>query len=153
MLQRIQTVYLLLALILTTVCLCLPVGAFVPEGMGTDAVMYNLWTVTPNGGHDLSVCPLFSLLVLTCPICLFAIFAYNKRILQSRLCVLCILLDIAWIAFYAYKGFFAVEEGMAFKMAIAAGLPGVCIILYALARRGILKDERLVRESNTFRIR
>ena len=153
MLQRIQTVYLLLALILTVICLCLPVGFFVPDGMGASAVMNNLWVNTPNGGNDFSVWPLFAFLVVTCPVCLFSIFLYSNRPLQSRLCVLCILLNIAWLAFYAYKGFFSVEEGMHFKMAFAAVLPVVSIILYALARKGILKDERLVKESESFRIR
>ena len=49
MIQRIQTVYLALAFILTAVCLSLPVGVFSPEGMGTDTVMFNLWKVTPEG--------------------------------------------------------------------------------------------------------
>ena len=151
MLQRIQSVYLALALILTVVCLCLPIGTFVPEGMGGNAVMNNLWISNANGGHDFSVWPLFCLLVVTCPVCLYCIFAYNNRPLQSRLCIGCILLDILWVAFYAYKGFVEGQEGAAFKVEFAAALPVVCIILYALARRGVLHDERLVRESDRIR--
>ena len=47
MIQRIQTVYLLLALVLTVVCLCMPVGVFHTPEMGGDVEMYNLWTLSP----------------------------------------------------------------------------------------------------------
>ena len=45
MIQRKQTLYLLLALIITVICLCLPVATLVPQGMGVDMPMYNLWVV------------------------------------------------------------------------------------------------------------
>ena len=65
MIQRKQTVFLLLALIVTLVCLCLPVGKFVPQTMGVDMPMYNLWLVDGNGGHDFSVWPTFAILLIT----------------------------------------------------------------------------------------
>ena len=34
MIQRIQTLYMLVAVIVTSVCLCIPVGAIEPLGMG-----------------------------------------------------------------------------------------------------------------------
>ena len=60
MLQRKQTVFLLLALILTVVCLCLPVGLFTPENMQPTSLMVNLWVNMPDGAHDYSVWPLFA---------------------------------------------------------------------------------------------
>ena len=73
MIQRIQTVYLLVALLLTVVCLCLPVAAFEPVGMGGEMVMLNLWEVTPEGMRSWSPWPLFAILLLSCPLCVFAI--------------------------------------------------------------------------------
>ena len=149
--QRIQTIYLVLALIATVVCLSLPVGYFIPEGMGGETTMYNLWKVLPEGQFDFSIWPMYVLLLLTCPLCLVAIFAFQRRMLQSRLCVFCILLDIAWIVAYAVFGYVAIDEGVSFKPAFAACLPIVCIVLFLLARRGILNDERLVRSTDRLR--
>ena len=151
MLQRIQTVYLFLALIVTVVCLCLPVGAFTPTGMGSDTVMYNLWKLLPEGGHDFSVWPLFVILLLTCPLNLFAIFAYNNRKLQSRLCVYNVLLNLIWIAVYAVFGYVLPEDDMTFNPLLAACLPGVAIILYIMARRGIQPAEQLIRSMDRIR--
>lgn len=43
MIQRKQTVFLFLALVATICCLCMPVGTFVQQGMGTDSTVFNLW--------------------------------------------------------------------------------------------------------------
>ena len=130
--QRIQSVYLFLALIATTTCLSLPLCVFEPVGMGGSTVMYNLWKITPEGTADFSVWPLFVLLLITCPICLVTIFLFKNRKLQAKLCVVNIILNILWLAF-------------------GACLPIVAIILYALARHGINKDEKLVRSMDRIR--
>ncbi len=149
--QRIQTVYLLLALAVTVTCLSLPVGTFVSDGMGGDTVMYNLWKIEPEGVFNFSVWPLFALLLVTCPLCLFTIFAYHNRKLQSRLCVLCVLLNLAWLAVCAVFGYVTIGEGLTFRPAFAACLPVVAIVFYLLARRGIRSDERLVRSMDRIR--
>ncbi len=151
MLQRIQTVYLFLALIVTVVCLCLPIGAFTPAGMGGDTMMFNLWKLLPEGGHDFSVWPLFVILLLTCPLNLLTVFTYKNRKLQSRLCVYNVLLNLVWIALYVVFGYVMVEDGVTFNPQLAACLPGVAIILYVMARRGIQSDERLVRSMDRIR--
>ena len=94
---------------------------------------------------------LFALLLVTCPICLVTIFAYSNRMLQSRLCVVCIILCLAWMAVYAYFGYGVAHEGSTFRIAWAAFLPLVATILYVLARRGIISDEKLVRSENRIR--
>ena len=151
MLQRIQTVYLILALGVTVACLSLPIGYLIPEGMGGNVTMFNLWKIEPEGGLDFSVWPLFALLLVTCPLNLLTIFAYSNRKLQSSLCLICICLVILWIAAYAFYGFVAPGEEVSFKMAFAACLPLIAIVFYALARHGILSDERLVRSMDRIR--
>ena len=151
MLQRIQTVYLFLAFIATIVCLSMPVGFLTPQGMGGDTLMYNLCLIEPAEGADFSVWPLFALLIVTCPICLVTIFAYSNRMFQSKLCMVCILLCILWLGGYAYYGYGIPHEGATFRIAFPACLPLINIILYALARRGIISDEKLVRSENRIR--
>lgn len=151
--QRIQSVYLFLALIATTTCLSLPLCVFEPVGMGGSTVMYNLWKITPEGTADFSVWPLFVLLLITCPICLVTIFLFKNRKLQAKLCVVNIILNILWLAYGAFIifGEKANPECGGIKLAFGACLPIVAIILYALARHSINKDEKLVRSMDRIR--
>ena len=151
MLQRIQTVYLFLALIVTVVCLCLPVGAFTPTGMGSDTVMFNLWKLLPEGGRDFSVWPLFVVLLITCPLNLWAIFAFKNRKLQSKLVVINLLFNLVWITLFVLFGYVLVEGDFSFNPLMAACLPGVAIVLYYLAHRGIQHDEQLIRSMDRIR--
>lgn len=150
MIQRKQTIYLLLALIATVVCLCLPVGRFEPQGMGASLQLYNLW-IQGDGSTDLSAWPMFGLLVLSCPINLFAIFSFSNRILQSRLCVANILLIVAWHAVYAVLAVTCKDSAFTFHVNIAACLPFISAILYFMARKGIQHDEKLVRAADRIR--
>ena len=136
MIQRKQTLYLLLALIVTTICLCLPIGTFAPTGMGVDMPVYNLWVVTP-GGHDFSVWVLFLLLLLTCPITIAAIFLYKNRKVQAKLCLYALTLGDDLQATFHFE--------------VIALLPFVALLLYILARKGILADEALVRSMDRIR--
>lgn len=151
--QRIQTVYLLLALIATIVCLCLPLGQFVSETMGGNTVMFNLWNVMPDGTRDFGgVWPLFVLLLLTCPLNLWAIFAYKNRKLQVRLCLVCVSLIFLWVC-YGIGIVRGQNMGFesTFRYSLTAALPLVAFVFYMLARHGIIKDEKLVRSMDRIR--
>ena len=153
MLQRIQTVYLFVALVLTIICLCMPVATFHMAELGHYVVMTNLWEATSEGTRSLSVWPMFAVLLLTCPITIFAIFLYKKRMLQAKLCVVNILLILVWMALCVYFVYInqAKAEYCHLEMAITAVLPAISLILYFLARRGIIKDEKLVRAADRIR--
>lgn len=141
-----------MALILTLVCLCLPVGLFVTDSMQPSSLMVNLWVNQPSGAHDYSVWPLFAVLLLSCPVTVAAIFAYRNRIFQSRLCLMSMLLMLAWYAALAVFGFALPRiENAQFTPSIAAALPLVNVILLLMARRGILADEALVRAADRIR--
>ena len=64
MIQRKQTLYLLAALIVTIVCLCLPIASLKASGMEPDCIVTNLW-IRSNAGISFFVSPLFVLLLLT----------------------------------------------------------------------------------------
>ena len=49
MIQRKQTLFLLLAVIVCALGLFFPIGSIAPEGMGTDSMVYNLGVVTGEG--------------------------------------------------------------------------------------------------------
>ena len=151
MIQRIQSVYLALAFVITAVCLCLPIGVLSPEKtMGTDITMFNLWELRDNT-LTFTTWPMFALLLLSCVIALYAIFSYKDRKRQIRLCNICIFLVVAWIVAFALFAFVFADKDMAFSPQFAAGMPIVVLILYILARRGIIHDEKLVRAADRIR--
>ena len=151
MIQRIQTVYLLLALLLTVVCLCLPVGVFHATEMGGDVVMYNLWKILPEKVADFSVWPMFATLVLSCAICVFAIFAYKNRKRQIRLCKLNQLLVFVWVVLLVVFTKTGDAANMDFSPSYYDFLLIVVLFLYQCAVRGIKKDDKLIRDMDRLR--
>lgn len=150
MIQRKQTVFLFLALLATIACLCLPVGSFEPQGMGTENQLMNLWINETNGGRNFSVWALFAILLVTCPINTFAIFDYHNRKRQARFCMFSMLMIIGW---YIVYGVFSqvLMPGFTFHVEFAACLPLIAFILLWLARHSILVDEALVRAADRIR--
>ena len=150
MIQRKQTVFLFLALLATIACLCLPVGSFEPQGMGTENQLMNLWINETNGGRNFSVWALFAILLVTCPINTFAIFDYHNRKRQARFCMFSMLMIIGW---YTVYGVFSqvLMLGFTFHVEFAASLPLIAFILLWLARHSILADEALVRAADRIR--
>lgn len=151
MIQRKQTVFLLLALIATVACLCLPVGRFTPDGMGLGSEMYNLWIADKSTGeHSCIVWALFAILLISCPVALAAIFGYNNRRQQARFCLFNILLYIGWYVVFVV---FAMTMGGndKFHPSFASCLPFVAIVLTVMARKGINDDEKLVRAADRIR--
>jgi len=150
MIQRKQTVFLFLALLATIACLCLPVGSFEPQGMGTENQLMNLWINETNGGRNFSVWALFAILLVTCPINTFAIFDYHNRKRQARFCMFSMLMIIGW---YIVYGVFSqvLMPGFTFHVGFAACLPLIAFILLWLSRHSILADEALVRAADRIR--
>lgn len=151
MIQRSQTIFLLIALVASIACLCLPLGGIEPEGMGVTSVLFNMGLKEQGSAFDFSYMALFILLVITCPLAIITILLYKKRKLQVRLCVANAVIGLLWYVslglFWAYK-FVTIGN---FHPSWTTILPLISIILYFMARRGILHDERLVRAADRIR--
>lgn len=156
MIQRKQTLFLLLAVVACVCCLCMPVGACAAGGMDADTLLYNMGTVSADQGVVLSAAslPLFLLAALAAVVSLANIFLYKNRPLQMKLCVAIMLLCVVWYAYYAllYAGVVTLEAvSGALKVKFAASLPAVGFILAAMARKGVKDDEKLVRAADRIR--
>lgn len=155
MIQRIQTIYLFLSVVLLCICLTLPIGVFHPEGMGVDATMFNLLIRTDNPALQPAMLqqpiPLFCLIVLMICLSLVNIFLYKNRKLQSRLCALNLVLTALWYGLYFVYGYLIGLKGTTFDLRIGMCLPIIAAILTYLARRGVIADERLVRAADRIR--
>lgn len=139
MIQRIQTIYMLLSTILMVACCFLPLGRFlVSDG---SIVSFN----------SLGYLPLLLLLLITSVLTFTDILLFRQRALQMRIMSFTMILLVGWYALYGFMIYNYASDGAHFRPEAGAALPFVCIVLNYLSFRGILKDELLVRESNRLR--
>lgn len=155
MIQRIQTIYLLLATILMSLTLFLPLATIIN---GTSEIVVKAFAV--SGLSDVTgTLPLYLgiLLSITTALLMTIIFLFKKRMLQIRLCVSAIVLLVgsaAFIGLYCYRLCHILAElngDLVFTLGFASLMPIVAIIPVVLAIRGIAKDEALVRSLDRIR--
>ncbi len=156
MIQRKQTLFLIVAVIALVLCLFLPVGGVTPKGMGGESLLYNLGMVKAEGGIllDTTCIPLFALLSVSAVLDLVTIFMYKNRKLQMSLCSVSMLFSLLWYVDYALLFFGivpleTVDGTLAVKF--ASCLPFVAIVLCAMAKRGVSDDEKLVKAADRIR--
>lgn len=136
MIQRIQSVWLLVASIVTFLTLKLSFysGTYLPD---------NLYHQL-NGTENLTLMiPTIGLGVLT----LITIFLFKSRPTQLWLSLVAIVLDLVLIFLY-YRATTDFTKG---DYAITAALHLIIIVALVLAVRGINKDEKLIKDSNRLR--
>ena len=129
MIQRIQSLYLLVVILLSSVMLYLSI---VPS-FGMEL---NSWFYAYYGFYSIP---------LLATICLFL---YSKRKIQSILCFVLILFNLIVVQICGLKAF----EGNTHTIILLALVASMveCILLF-LARRAIDKDEKLVRSIDRIR--
>ena len=143
MIQRIQTVYLLVVAILIVVMMSLPVGSFVAADY-TATVFNNLSLVAPDGTADYAPWAMFAILMVSAVVTLETIFLYKKRMLQIRLTIFNIILLLGYYGTLVTFVFMLKGEN-SFTPSWTVILPLISIILDWLAIRAIGKDEMLVK--------
>lgn len=149
MIQRKQTLFLLLALACLLVCLCLPIGAIEPKSMGAGPVLFN-YGLYADRAFTAQPIP-FVDLVVTGALMLITIFLYKKRKVQMQLCTVGVVLLLAWYGYYAFCFFSKFAAMGTFHPRFAACLPLVAIILVVLAYRGVKADEELIKSMDRIR--
>lgn len=152
MIQRIQTVYLLLSLILIGLMAWLPLGEIIANG---DIFSFGIKGVNNSQTGELIVngWPLLAMLAIIEMVQLAIIFGYKNRVRQMRFATFNILLMLGLFV----VGFIFVRSSLntigdgAYGFKIAMSFPFVAIILNYLAIRAIGKDEALVRSIDRIR--
>lgn len=153
MIQRKQTIYLLVAVVLTLICMATQIGSFNVAGL-TVARVYNIWFTDPLGKHHFDVWPLFAILLPTATIGTYTIFIYHNRKTQAMFCLLNILLLVGYYVCFAVVANVVGDKSwgtVIFRPTLTAVLPAIAIIFYVLARRAIIADEKLVRSLDRIR--
>ena len=155
MLQRKQTLYLLLVVVLTSITFFLPVGGLTTLA---EEIIYKLNYQGLYGVYDaqkelyttawmltvlMAIIPIFTLII---------IFLYKKRVLQIRLLFFNIVL---MLGFYAMLFLYLWQYGKILDARLfvefPAAFPLVGIILSIMAIRSIAKDEALIKSLNRLR--
>ncbi len=144
MLQRIQTLYLLIITALMTTLCFVPMATYISNGVEGALVAFDFWWV----GVLFALCALLTFVI---------IWLFKNRLLQIRLLVVDIVLLVGAQIFSVWYSIGITREVAAAGGANVASIatptffPVVCIILAWLAIRGIWKDERLVRSLDRIR--
>ena len=152
MIQRIQTLYLLLATAMMSLTLFLPLATIVYGGNELVLKAFTLSGVESIEG----TLPVYlgAFLALTTALLLVIIFLYKKRLVQIRLCVSAIVLllgSAGLIGLYCYRLCDILSGDLIFTLGFASLMPVVAIIPVVLAIRGIARDEALVRSLDRIR--
>ena len=95
MIQRIQSVYLLLVTILLVVAICMPVGQFIGADGVTAHVFKPLGVALADGGFQ-STWGLFGILLLSALVAFCTIFLFRNRMLQIRMTIFSSILLIGY---------------------------------------------------------
>ena len=152
MIQRIQSVYLLVVTILLVVTMCQPVGSFIAAD-GVNASVFKPLGVTLADGSFQSTWGMFGILLLCAIVALGTIFLFRNRMLQVRMTIFNSLLLIGYyivaaVFWYMLKSKLGADS---FQLGWALCLPAVCIILNYLAFRAIFSDEVKVKAADRLR--
>ena len=143
MIQRIQSVYLLIVAILSVIVISNPVGSFI----GTDnsiTEFTNLSLISQDGTESYEPWDLFAIQMISAIISLITIFLYKKRMVQIRFTLFNIILAVGYYATLVTFVFMLKGEST-FVPSWVVCLPFVGIVLDWLAIRAIGKDEMLVK--------
>ncbi len=151
MIQRKQSLYLLLGAILNLVCLFLPLGSFELKGMGVSPVLYNLALVDYDGVYNFAYCPLFVTLALSGIIALVTVFLYKNRPLQMRLCSISIALILIWMILHVVFMYTSLSDIGEYNKNLTTVFPFISAILFWLAYKGVRHDEQLVKSADRIR--
>lgn len=142
MIQRIQSVYLLVVSVLFAVLAFTPLASFSLAGKSV--------LITDS---SLLICYylLVSLAVVVAALALTTIFLYKKRMVQVKLSFLNLVLILATYPLMAIYLFIARSADLDFHVNLVVLFPLISAILNYLAIRAIKKDEELVRSVNRIR--
>ncbi|MCE4562718.1 DUF4293 domain-containing protein [Maribellus sp. CM-23] len=147
MIQRIQTVYILIAEVLIVTLFGLKLADLSVNGELLEFYAKGIM----NGQESVfSGLPILIFIGLITLLHVVILFMYKKRVSQIRLLVFTIILLLGLFGmffYFAYAGFDGAK--VAFKIPVA--FPVVAVILDWLAIRAIGKDEALIRSLNRLR--
>lgn len=147
MIQRIQTIYIFFAAIITALLLILDFAELAVEGQ---LYVFNAKGIINDGQILFDGLPVMGFIGLITLLHLVIIFLYKKRIRQIRFLSFTIILLLGLVGLMFYF-LYAAFDGAEIVFKIPVVFPVLAVILDYLAIRAIGKDEALIRSLNRIR--
>ena len=151
MIQRVQTLFLLAAEILTAILFFSKLASFLTTDGQQLVLNYNGIYQLKNGVLErmAAAWPLAAILVVAAIVGFFVIFLYRRRMLQIRVCFVAMFLNFGILVLLGYYIYSVAAVGNStLTLSTVDSFPLLSIILYYLAYRGIAKDEAMVAASS-----
>ena len=153
MIQRSQSIYLLIAVILIILMFFFPLA----ELLTADGQLYcfdfdGIWSLDTENKIVLNTIPVAILISIISLISLISIFLFRKRLVQIRLSIFNMVLMLGLCGMIYFYVYYASKELVAKAYySITCVFPVISIILTYLAIRAIKKDEGLIRSLDRIR--
>lgn len=147
MIQRIQSVYLLVAGVFGIV------GLFMPIAVASEVSASLIGITVPEGIERPSTLPIMILQVILALVTVGVIFLFNNRTQQMKLAKALAFMwlfaggGMIWIGFQVKE----IVEGASFSYSFGIAFPLVAAILSFLASKAIKKDEDLIKSVDRLR--
>ena len=156
MLQRIQTIFLLVVVVTSIVMFFVPLISFISDLLYLKLYIYKFQNLTPDSDVQFgfsTVLPLTLINVGVLVLSLVTIFRYKNRISQVKLVRFTLLLSMLLIVgiFVLYPNIVMKTSEAVSEFEIGAYIPIINLLFLFLANRSILKDEKLVRSVDRLR--
>jgi len=152
MIQRIQSLYLLLITALLIAVLFLPFGVLIAQNEMYEYTAFSMKQLQTGTLFDLPVWILAVVLVFSATLAFVTIFLYKKRRIQKFLCLVNGLVMVLFYLIYAIFLFMFIDRTGAENVTnFGMALPLISIILDYLAYDAIRKDEALVKSWDRIR--
>lgn len=157
MIQRIQSVYLLLVVVSLGAMFFFPLASFI--GGDKDQLIlhiYQLVSEVPDSQPDVPIYFIYPNLVLaslSLIISLLSIFLFKNRKKQMIMVRLVVILILGLIGTFFFYYAVKLEEisGIAANYEIGSYMPLIAFVFLVLAYRGIMNDEKLIRSADRLR--
>jgi hypothetical protein len=152
--QRIQTVFLLIAIISLIASIFFPIWAF-QDPLGQSHLLFPLhYTVVEKGVSNIQYLPYSvtaMLLAASATLAIIEIRKFKKRVVQMKLGALNSLFMAGAIASSVIFSNQLIKTFNGGTYGLGLWLPGVAVICNLIANQFIRRDERLVRDSDRLR--
>jgi len=155
MIQRIQSLFLILAALSAAIMFAFPLANFYGDSNFTFYV-YELAFHDPEPSLQLSpyfLLPLLGVIILIVLLTVVALFAFKNRKRQMTLTKISMALTLVLLAgyFLGYVGVLEKAVGNAPEYQFASFMPILIFVFLFLANRGIQKDEKLIKSMDRLR--
>lgn len=154
MIQRIQTLYLLAAEVLIAILFFSKLASFTVNGQEMELNFKGLYHMD-NGVFEktINTWPMVILLIAATIIGFFVIFLYRRRMFQTRICFVAMILNFGFLGVFGYYVYsIAVVGNSIMTLSLVDIIPVAVLVLYYMAYKKIAKDEAMV-VASSFRSR